>query len=58
MAYDPIEILPYGRSEDDQRKIDRDKARAGRAVKIFALEVIAVCLLIIWASLHAASTLR
>lgn len=38
----PLEILPWGRTAADQAKIDRNKARARKAVKLFLAQLAVV----------------
>jgi hypothetical protein len=44
---DPIQIIPGGLSEAQADKLDRDKKRGARGVKLLCLEFIAVCLFIL-----------
>lgn len=53
----PIEILPWGRTEEQQRKIDKAKAQGSRGLKLFFLEIIALGLLIIFCAINAPFTL-
>lgn len=48
----PIEIIPFGRTEEQQAKIDAQKARGLRGLKLLCLEIIAVCFVALVACLH------
>lgn len=52
----PIEILPWGRTEEQQKAIDRAKAQGSRGLKLFFLEIIALGLLIIVCAFNAPFT--
>jgi hypothetical protein len=54
--HEPIEVIPYGRTEEEQAKLDRIKERGQRGLKLFFLEIIAMGLLIILCAIYSPFT--
>lgn len=42
----PLEIIPYGRSLEDHEKLERKKRAGLRGLKLFALELVALCIVL------------
>jgi hypothetical protein len=43
----PLELIPYGRTAEAHEKIERKKRAGQRGAKLFFLQIIALCLLVI-----------